>query len=78
MELDICENRQNSLFANLVDKVCKGTSLGKSSFSIQPSELTDEVWKEIIKYNLDPESPCFLYFEDSSADNTEVKVVCKT
>ncbi|MDO7786292.1 hypothetical protein [Desulforamulus aquiferis] len=79
MELEFCEVSHISLVTNLVGEVCEGVNEGKvaKSFSLQASKLTEEVWKEIVNYNLDPNAPCFLYFEDSSAENIQVRVVCK-
>lgn len=77
MELDVNVNKERDLFTDLVSKVCNDNQPG--IIALQPSELTDEVWEEIVKYNLNPESPCLVYLEDSSTDNqVKVKVVCKT
>ncbi|MEW6697994.1 MAG: hypothetical protein AB1341_11705 [Bacillota bacterium] len=77
MELDMNVNKQSDLFAALVSKVCNENQPG--IVALQSSELNDEVWEEIVKYNLNPESPCLVYLEDSSTDNqVKVKVVCKT
>ncbi|RYD05025.1 hypothetical protein N752_11725 [Desulforamulus aquiferis] len=61
MELEFCEVSHISLVTNLVGEVCEGVNEGKvaKSFSLQASKLTEEVWKEIVNYNLDPNAPCF-------------------
>lgn len=68
---------KNNLFTELVNKVCPETK--KGTFTLRANEVTDDVWEEIVKNNLNPKSPCLVYFIDSPTDNqVEVKVVCKT
>ncbi|SHE51574.1 hypothetical protein [Desulforamulus putei] len=77
MELEMNVNKQCDLFADLVSKVCNENRSG--TVDLPSSQLTDEIWEEIVKYNLNPENPCLVYLLDSPTDNqVKVKVVCKT
>ncbi|AEG59242.1 hypothetical protein [Desulforamulus ruminis] len=80
MELDRGTVKQDSLAANLVNKICRQNSCGTSlqSIFLQPNDSIEEVWKEFVKNNLDPDSPCLVYFVDSPTEkDIMVKVVCK-
>lgn len=80
MELDSSAYKQDSLVADLVDKVSKGINRARSfeSISLRPNDSIEEVWEDIVKNNLDPKSPCLVYFVDSPTEkDIMVKVVCK-
>jgi len=69
-------NEPGSLFANLG---CGFTSDDSCRIvSLPTHQSTNELWKEIVKHNLDPEAPCLIYFEGRHTDdNINIKVVCK-